>query len=76
MYRDHERLKRNKFQINVECRIYNTTKIESATINSLYRLSIYDNVDFETEIKSFNVTDNGYVYFKANLEESKCKFCC
>jgi len=56
-------------EIGVQCRIYNTTKLEKATINSLYRLSIYDSVDFETEINSFNVTDNGYVYFKANLEE-------
>jgi len=56
-------------EISVQCRIYNTTKMEDASIDSLYRLSIYDNVDFETEIKSFNVTHNGYVYFKANLEE-------
>jgi len=56
-------------QIRIQCRIYNTTTLSAAPKDQLYHLSIYGDQDYTKQISEFNVPNNGYVYFKADLKD-------
>ena len=56
--------------MGVSCEIYDIEKIASVSKSTLYQLSLYNNMDFTQTSDSFNVHDNDYVYFVADLKNS------